>query len=136
VDPVKINSIRQFSAPGDLAKKVVEVEQSKEGFMDAEVISASTSVIPSMFAIASSGDGVGAMTTGEGSTIAGIDAYDLEYKVESTRGLNHYNVRTTILNKNLFVFTVQYRQDDTERLRDVGADILESLRLDTSPAVK
>lgn len=129
---MKINSIKQFSTPSDLAKRVVEVERSKDGFMDAEVLGARASVVPSMLVVSSSSDDSGG---GEGGS-TGIDAYDLEYQVESTRGLNHYTVRTTILNKNLFVFTVQYRQEDTERLRALGVEILDSLRIDPSPTAK
>lgn len=108
--------------------------------MDAEVLGASTSVVPSMLVVSSSSDGTGTVSDmsgggGEDSS-TGIDAYDLEYQVESTRGLNHYNVRTTILNKNLFVFTVQYKQEDTERMRALGVEILDSLRIDASPTLK
>lgn len=110
--------------------------------MDAEVLGASTSVVPSMLVVSSSSDGTGNVSDmsgggggGEDSS-TGIDAYDLEYQVESTRGLNHYNVRTTILNKNLFVFTVQYKQEDTDRMRALGVEILDSLRIDASPTLK
>jgi len=136
VDPVKINSIKQFSTPSDLAKRVIEVERSKEGFMDAEVLGARASVVPAMVIVSSSSDGTGNESDMSDGGSTGIDAYDLEYQVESTRGLNHYNVRTTILNKNLFVFTVQYRQEDTERMRALGVDILDSLRIDASPTMK
>lgn len=108
---MKINSIRQFSSPGDLAQRVVEVERSKEGFMDAEVLGAASSSIP---------------------PTASEAAYDLEYKVLSTRGLNHYKVRTTILDKKLFVFTVQFKEEDFDRLHDVGDEILDSLTIQGS----
>lgn len=133
---MKINSIKQFSSPSDLAKRVIEVERSKEGFMDGEVLSARASEVPAMVVVSYSSDGTGNVSDMSDGGSTGIDAYDLEYQVESTRGLNHYNVRTTILNKNLFVFTVQYRQEDTERMRALGVEILDSLRIDASPIMK
>lgn len=57
----------------------------------------------------------------------GNNAYDLEYKVDSSRGLNHYNVRTTILNKKLYVFTVQCKEETFNELQINSKEILNSL---------
>jgi hypothetical protein len=37
-------------------------------------------------------------------------AYNIEYKVETTRGSNHYLARCTIFHKKLYVLTIQCKE--------------------------
>ena len=120
---MKINSIKDFSTPDGLAKKVVEVEKSKEGVFDTQILSASTSIIPYVTQTTASLS----LEKQDNNQIKGNDAYNIEYKVDSSRGLNHYNVRTTILNKKLYVFTVQCKEESLSELQSYSKEILDSL---------
>jgi len=53
--------------------------------------------------------------------------YDIEYKVESSRGLNHYSSRSTIANKKLYVFTAQCKEDSFLEVGENIRQILDSL---------
>ena len=122
---MKINSIKDFSTPDGLAKKVVEVEKSKEGVFDTQILSASTSIIPYVTQTTASP----LLEKQDNNQIKGNDAYNIEYKVDSSRGLNHYNVRTTILNKKLYVFTVQCKEESLSELQSYSKEILDSLMI-------
>ena len=54
-------------------------------------------------------------------------AYDLEYKVESQRGNNHFVVKTSVIDRMLYVFTVQCREEDYPMLQDEMHTVLESV---------
>lgn len=111
VDPVKIQSIEEFTTAAGLAEKVLNTERAKEGVFEATLISASETSVPII---------------ADGSTRL---AYDIEYKIDSSRGLNHFNVRATVKDKKLFVFTAQCKEDNYVELKDTTADILKSLTL-------
>ena len=117
---MKLPNIREFTTPTGLGEKVRKVEESKEGVKEVEIIQAKETSIPI------SRDVSTAKTSLEEET-SPILAYAIEYKVDSTRGLNHYNVKATIYNNNLFVFTAQSKEDSYPALRSNIVDIIESL---------
>jgi hypothetical protein len=115
MDKVKIESIKNlFTTPNALAEKVVEIELKKEGVFDAKIINSeeiSTPLKPS------------ALT----SAISTIPSYDIEYKIDSSRGENHYNVRALVYLKKLFVFTAQCKESSFNVLGNVLKDTINSL---------
>lgn len=111
MDKVKIQNIKDFTTPKGLADKVVLVEKSKEGVFEADVVDAK-----------------------EGSeAVAGIPAYEIEYKIDSSRGKNHYFVKATVFNSKLYVFTVQCKEDSAEEIQSKAKSILDSLVLQEAP---
>jgi PsbP len=109
IDRVKINDIKEFASPSALAQKVVDVEKSKEGVFEADVISSGESKLP---------------ISSEGKL-----AYDIEYKVDSSRGQNHYFVKTSVVDKKLYVFTVQCKEESVAELTETAKAIIDSFKL-------
>eukprot|EP01041_Mallomonas_annulata_P007901 gene7901-16174_t len=107
VDQVKIGSLKDFGTPTTLAGKVQTVEKGKEGVTDVNMIRAEESM----------------------PVCEGLPAYELEYVVDSSRGLNHYLVKTTIVDKNLYVFTVQSPEAIYPSLATAGVDMINSLHV-------
>jgi PsbP len=108
VDRVKINNIVKFATPKELGERVVGVEKGKDGVLDAVLLAY--------------GDSSRTMDA-EGAS----PAYDLEYKVESTRGNNHFLVKTSIINKQLFVFTVQCSEGRYDSVKEQMRELLDSV---------
>lgn len=108
VDPVKISSVKEFATPQGLAERVVSVEKSKEGVFEANVISASESPTP---------------------VTQAVPAYVIEYSVDSSRGQNHYLVKTTVINSRLYVFTAQAKEDSFPSLAKRLSEVVESFRV-------
>jgi len=111
VDPVKISNIKQFATPQELADKVVKVELSKEGVFEANVLAASESQISSSLADPT------------------VPAFEIEYKIDSSRGQNHYLVKTTVIQSRLYVFTAQCREDSFPTLKKSLAEIVDSFKV-------
>jgi len=109
VDPVRISKIQDFATPDGLAEKVLTVERNKEGVFEAVKISASESFIPVI-------DNM-------------LPVYDIEYKIDSSRGKNRYGIRTTVYNKKLYVLTCQCKDDSFPSLSSTTKEILNSLTL-------
>jgi len=109
VDKVKINSIEEFATPSALAQKVVDVEKAKDGVFEADVVAYGEAKTP----ISSSGR----------------PAYDIEYKVDSSRGQNHYLIKASVVNKKLYVFTVQTKEESFPALADTAHAIVDSFQL-------
>ena len=108
VDPVKISNVKEFATPQGLAERVVSVEKSKEGVFEANVISASESQTP---------------------VTQAVPAYVIEYSVDSSRGQNHYLVKTTVINSRLYVFTAQAKEDSFPSLAKRLSEVVESFRV-------
>jgi len=108
VDPVKISSVKEFATPQGLAERVVSVEKSKEGVFEANVISASESQTP---------------------VTQAVPAYVIEYSVDSSRGQNHYLVKTTVISSRLYVFTAQAKEDSFPSLAKRLSEVVESFRV-------
>ena len=112
-DPVRIKSIVDFATPQGLGDKVVGVELGKEGVFEASVVSAKVSDRPAVR-----------------SDSAAYPSYDVEYKIDSSRGQNHYVIKATVVNKKLYVFTAQAKEASFGELAPKIKSIMESLELD------
>jgi hypothetical protein len=100
-------TLRDFAPPDKVAEKVVGVELSKEGVFEAKVLSATES-------------------PDDRQPAKGFPCYDLSYRVGSSRGNNHYDSRTTVVNGKLYVLTVQSKEEARESLATETAQILDS----------
>lgn len=110
---MKISSIREFSSPEKLARKVESVERSKDGVFDVNMIRSVET------------------EEAKGNFKDMPNSYLLEYSVESSRGQNHYDVLATIANRKLYVMTVQYKEDQLDKVsRDDIYTMLSSLRVE------
>ena len=94
-----------------MGDKVVAVEKAKEGVFDAELLSSSVarSLMNEKF-----------------------PAYELEYKVESQRGNNHFVVKSSVIDRKLYVFTVQCREEDFSELSEEMHTVLDSVSVISS----
>lgn len=73
-----------------------------------------------------------ALKWGESKTpisVSNLPAYEIEYKVESTRGKNHYFIKTSVVNKKLYVFTVQCKEDSVVELAETAQSIIDSFKV-------
>lgn len=118
VDPIKINHITEFTSPEGLAKLVEKVERDKDGVIDVNIIQVN-SFLPNR---------ISSVPTDK-TTSLDDPMYELEYIVDSSRGLNHYTVAAGVRDKKLLVLTVQYREVDSAKLRDIAAAVVHSISL-------
>lgn len=109
MDRVKVNSLTDFASPQEVGNKVIAVEKAKDGVFYSKLLSADLS---------------------RASMNADFPSYDIEYEVESSRGSNHYSVKTSIIEKRLFVFTVQSAEKDAEALKNDVRYILDSIHVE------
>jgi len=108
VDPVKISSITElFKEPKGLADRVVQVELGKEGVFEANVLAARQST---------------EVPTRPNS----IPAYTIEYKIDSSRGQNHYTVKALVAKNKLYVFTAQCKEESLQELQTATSNIVDS----------
>lgn len=135
MDRVKLNNIKDFATPQQLADRVVAVEKSKEGTFEVDVFRAEESPI-------------------RVSQVGGVPSYDIEYRVDSSRGeksivlfihnsrklslthfqrsisgKNHIVVKATIEDKNLYVFTVQCKDENFDDLKTSMLSTIDSFEL-------
>ncbi|KAL8045024.1 hypothetical protein ABFX02_08G085200 [Erythranthe guttata] len=86
VSPIKISSLGEFGTPQFVADKLIQAERRKESTKEAEVISVSERL----------GDG-------------GIQVYEFEYKVDSTRGgLKRVFSAAFVTSKKLYLLNVTH----------------------------
>ncbi len=113
IDPVKIKSLKEFGTFDELANKLLSIEKAKEGMFDAAIISASESL---------------------DSSNTPYPVYDIEYKVDSSRGKKHYYVKATIVDNRLYVFTVQANEDslDDINFKNTAISIKDSFMVSPS----
>ena len=111
MDPVRINNIRDFTTPDGLAEKVLNVERSKDGVFEVEKVASSETNLP----------------IGEEKKL--IPAYDIEYKVDSSRGKNHYDIRTTVHDKKLYILTCQCKESTFPQVHDTIRNIIDSFSI-------
>ena len=64
---------------------------------------------------------------------AALPAYTIEYKVDSSRGQNHFKVKASVVDSMLCVFTVQSKEEDFARLAPLADSMLDSLVISGSP---
>ena len=108
VDKCKVNTVKDFGTVEQLAQRVVDVERAKEGVFNAESVSyyeAPTGVAE------------------------GFPVYNLEYKIDSSRGAKHFLVKSTIVDRKLYVFTIQTSETDFDSLKPIGQGILDSFTI-------
>lgn len=110
VDRVKINNIRDFATAKGLAQKVVDVEMTKDGVLESIALMWREAATP--------------------ISASNQPAYEIEYKVDSTRGKNHYLIKTSVVNKKLYVFTVQCKEDSYAELAATAQSIIDSFHVE------
>ena len=118
VDPVRINNIREFASADGLAEKVLEVERAKDGVFEVEKIAASEALIP--------------ISTEDGDDKIPevlLPVYDIEYKVDSSRGKNYYDIRTSVFDKKLYILTCQSKLETVSDIKDRTKDIISSFSI-------
>lgn len=116
MDRVKINNIKEFDTAMGLAQKVVDVEMTKDGVLESIALKW--------------GDSKTAISA------SNLPAYEIEYKVDSTRGKNHYLIKTSVVNKKLYVFTVQCKEDSYVELADAAHSIIDSFHVEEGLSMK
>ena len=99
-----INGIKEvYSSAQSLADKLMEIERNKDGHIASSIVSASEKQLFGSSPPSSS-------VSESSSDPREVVAYDIEYVVESTRGLNHYKTRTFVDRGKVFVFTIQCKE--------------------------
>ena len=116
MDRVKINNIKEFDTAMGLAQKVVDVEMTKDGVLESIALKWGDSKSP--------------------ISASNLPAYEIEYKVDSTRGKNHYLIKTSVVNKKLYVFTVQCKEDSYVELADAAHSIIDSFHVEEGLTMK
>lgn len=87
VDPIRIQSLREFGTPNEVAAKIVMAELRRDGVLDVTV----------------GRDPVEDPVTG---------GYDVEYISDGKRGKKHFVTRTIVSGGKLYVLTVQVKEED------------------------
>ncbi|XP_059432944.1 psbP domain-containing protein 2, chloroplastic-like [Corylus avellana] len=96
VNPVRLTSLGEFGSPQFVADKLIEAEKRKESTNDAEVISV-------------------AERSGQG----GLQVYEFEYKVDSTRGgMKRIFSGAFVASKKLYLLNIAY-SDKPENPLDI-----------------
>jgi hypothetical protein len=99
VDPIRLNSLREFGTPNEVAAKIVMAELKRDGIMDVTM---------------------GRDPTEDSAT----GGYDVEYISDGKRGKKHIYTRTIVSGGKLYVLTVQCKQDDWEQVEN---DVINSV---------
>jgi hypothetical protein len=107
VDPVKIGRIQDIGAPGDVGKRIVALEQKKEGVLSVELLDTRQSKGPP----------------------DDMTYYCFDYVVESTRGLKRYIAKAAVRDQRLYVLTLEVKRDEYDAAKPEVDGILESFRL-------
>lgn len=87
VDPIRLNSLKEFGTPNEVAAKIVMAELRRDGVLDVTM---------------------GRDPTEDSST----GGYDVEYISDGKRGKKHFVTRTIVQGGKLYVLTVQCKEDD------------------------
>ena len=96
VDPVRISSIREFGSPEEVAARVVTAEVNRDGVFEVTL----------------------AKDPRE-DTSGGVGCYDIEYISDGKRGKKRYVTRIYIKDGFLYVLTVQSKEDEFDKAREV-----------------
>jgi PsbP. len=100
VDPIRIQSLRDFGTPNEVAAKIVMAELRRDGVLD--------------------------VTMGRDPTEDPLTgAYDVEYVSDGTRGKKHFVTRTIVRGQKLYVLTVQCREIDW---KSVEGEVWDSVK--------
>ena len=93
VDPVRINSMREFGSPGEVAARVVTAEVNRDGVFEVTL----------------------ARDPKEDATTGG---YDIEYVSDGKRGTKRFVTRVYVKDGYLYVLTVQSKEKDYDGARE------------------
>ena len=87
VDPVRIQSLKQFGSPAEVAARVVSAELVRDGITDVTLVK----------------DAIEDESTGY---------YAIDYISKGKRGVKHFMTRICVMNQMLYVLTAQCKEDD------------------------
>jgi hypothetical protein len=108
-DSVRIERIEDFGAARDIGERVVALERKKDGVISAELVQAVQ--YPSQVQ-------------------SPLTYYLCEYRVNSTRGgERHYAAKVTITGKQLYVMTVQCKENQWEKYAPLFREVLDSFEV-------
>jgi len=102
VDPVRINSLRQFGTPEEVAAKVVLAEVNRDGVTDVTLIQ---------------------------DPYEGPDFYQLNYKSQGKRGIKRYVAKFYISKQMLYALTAQCKEDDYSNLEKEMLQAVDSFQV-------
>mmetsp|Transcript_93346 Transcript_93346/g.237600 ORF Transcript_93346/g.237600 Transcript_93346/m.237600 type:complete len:283 (+) Transcript_93346:68-916(+) len=105
VDAVLANSLADVGTAAEIGEKILKIERKKDGLINAEVLAATRATVDGVF----------------------IDV--IEYRVETTRGFNHFLNRVALVNGKLYTLTSQCPEDQWPTLEKSARAIIESFRL-------
>ena len=103
VDPVRINSLRDFGTPEEVAAKVVLAEVNRDGVTDVTLV-----LDPQQF------------------TSQGVLYYELNYLSVGKRGPKHFVARFAIAQQKLYTITAQCKEDDYKNVQSRLQSAVES----------
>ena len=103
VDPVRINSLREFGTPEEVAAKVVLAEVNRDGVTDVTLV-----LDPQQF------------------TSQGVLYYELNYLSVGKRGLKHFVARFAIAQQKLYTMTAQCKEEDYNEVKSRLQSAVES----------
>ena len=103
VDPVRINSLKQFGTPGEIAARVVTAEVNRDGVFDVTLLK-------------------DPIETADGGL-------QLEYLSSGKRGDKHFVAKFYIQNQKLYVLTAQIKQEFYDPNKNELLKSVESFRL-------
>lgn len=107
VDPVKIQRIQDIGSPADVGKRIVGLEQRKEGVTLVELLESRQANGP------------------PNNTIY----YCFDYVVESTRGEKRYLAKAGVKDQRLYVLTVEVKRPEYDQAKPQIDGILESFMI-------
>ncbi|ERN08752.1 hypothetical protein AMTRI_Chr11g156330 [Amborella trichopoda] len=105
VNPVRIASLKEFGSPQDVALKLIQAEKRKESTKDAQLI-----------------------RVGEREGDGGLDVYEMEYKVDSTRGgLKRILSAAFVASRKLYLLNIAYSDSPENPLDPLTTSLLEQV---------
>ncbi|KAK4529360.1 hypothetical protein CCYA_CCYA01G0217 [Cyanidiococcus yangmingshanensis] len=109
-DSVRIERIENFGTASDIGERVVALERKKDGVLSAELVRATQYPVKDRNP---------------------LTYYLCEYRVNSTRGgERHYAAKVTITGKQLYVMTVQSKENQWGFYEPLFRDVLESFEIE------
>ena len=107
VDPVRIDSLKEFGTPEEVAARVALAEVGRDGVLDVKLMEDP---------VAGGGDGDGA------------SYYQLNYLSSGKRGDKRYVAKFYVRDRMLYALTAQCREEDYESLKEELGDAVRSFR--------
>ncbi|KAG9458946.1 hypothetical protein H6P81_003454 [Aristolochia fimbriata] len=105
VSPVRLSALGEFGSPEFVADKLIQAEKRKESTKDAELISSS-----------------------ERSGSGGLQVYQFEYKVDSTRGgMKRVFSAAFIMSKRLYLLNISYADRPENSIDNQTRSMLEEV---------